>query len=202
LPKRLPANPRTDDTLTDKAISWCSTGQYGYKSLALAGFTSTLTEVETPTGTGSWSIAADHPAGFGILGIWACPEPPHHYSDEIINSLDAYAGCIRSHAVVIAGDFNITYDGTERHKFRTVLERLADLDMISAYHAHTGVEHGAEAVDTHFFRTHQDARFHIDFVFIPKSWTDRIRNVEVGTHAKWVASGLSDHVPIVVDVDP
>jgi hypothetical protein len=194
-------NPRPDDTLTHKAMSWCATGLYSYKSLALAGFTSVLTPVETPEDTGKWSIAAEHPAGFGILGIWACPEASRPYSNEISKSLDAYDEWIRKNDVVIAGDFNVTYDGTERRLFRAILDRLTDLGMVSAYHAHSHLEHGSESVATHFFRTHEDAKFHIDFVFVPKAWTDRIRKVEVGSHAQWVASGLSDHVPIVVDVE-
>lgn len=194
-------NPRPDDTLTDKAISWYAAGLYGYKSLALAGFTAPLAPVETPEGTGSWSIAAEHPAGFGILGIWACPEPSRRYSTEISKSLDAHEDWIRTNDVVIAGDFNVTYDGTERYLFKPILQRLANQGMVSAYHAHTGLAHGSETVATHFFRTHEDAKFHIDFVFVPKSWTDRIRTVEIGSHAQWVASGLSDHVPIVVDVE-
>jgi hypothetical protein len=136
------SNPRPDVTFTDRAISWCSVGQYSHKSLALAGFTSTLSEVETPVGTGHLSLAADHPAGFGILGIWSCPTPPRRYADEVIGSLDAYSEWIRSKPVVIAGDFNV-----------------------------------------------------------PDSWANRVTSVEIGTHLQWIASGLSDHVPVVVDID-
>jgi hypothetical protein len=44
------SSPRPEDTLTETAISWCSTGQYNFKALALAGFHSTLSEIETPAG--------------------------------------------------------------------------------------------------------------------------------------------------------
>jgi hypothetical protein len=36
---------------------------------------------------------------------------------------------------------------------------------------------------------------------LPKLWLDRLRDVEIGSFEAWCGSGLSDHVPVLVDVD-
>jgi endonuclease/exonuclease/phosphatase family metal-dependent hydrolase len=55
---------------------------------------------------------------------------------------------------------------------------------------------GRKASNPLFYR-HQDKPFHIDYVFVPKS--SRLRSVEVGSFPEW--GHLSDHVPVVVDLD-
>jgi len=38
-------------------------------------------------------------------------------------------------------------------------------------------------------------------VFIPRPWIARVKELRLGTFEEWCGSGLSDHVPIVVDID-
>jgi hypothetical protein len=42
--------------------------------------------------------------------------------------------------------------------------------------------------------------YHIDYAFIPDAWLDRLDNVSLGCSDEWVRSGLSDHVPLIVDI--
>jgi endonuclease/exonuclease/phosphatase family metal-dependent hydrolase len=42
--------------------------------------------------------------------------------------------------------------------------------------------------------------YHMDFVFVPTDW--RLRCVEVGTFEEYVEPRRSDHVPVVVSIDP
>jgi endonuclease/exonuclease/phosphatase family metal-dependent hydrolase len=56
-------------------------------------------------------------------------------------------------------------------------------------------EHGTPSDRDYFYR-HEDKPFHIDYVFVPKSW--RVKSVEAGSFQEW--GHLSDHVPVVVDV--
>jgi endonuclease/exonuclease/phosphatase family metal-dependent hydrolase len=44
--------------------------------------------------------------------------------------------------------------------------------------------------------------FHIDYVFVPKVTTNLMQRVSVGSYAKWIAKGLSDHAPVIVDFLP
>jgi hypothetical protein len=43
-------------------------------------------------------------------------------------------------------------------------------------------------------------RYHIDYCFVPNSWINEDLAVHVGHFQDWVGIGLSDHVPMVVDV--
>jgi endonuclease/exonuclease/phosphatase family metal-dependent hydrolase len=42
--------------------------------------------------------------------------------------------------------------------------------------------------------------YHIDYCFVPESWTKSISAVELGGFDDWVH--LSDHVPLIVEVSP
>ncbi|MDQ2726817.1 MAG: hypothetical protein M3Y91_02900 [Actinomycetota bacterium] len=198
------ANPRPDATLTEPALSWVATGEYAFKALAVAGFTAAVTPRPPESGSGQWSLAVDHPAGFGVLGIWSAPPEGQLWGDQVTATLDAHADWVRAGPVIVAGDFNIEFGGREdrRHKtFAGLLERMDALGLVSAYHVATGAAHGDEPARTHFFRTKADAGFHIDFVLVPKVWAGSITHVEVGSYDEWVGSGFSDHVPVVVDFD-
>ena len=80
---------------------------------------------------------------------------------------------------------------------------LDDLGLTSAYHEIFGEAHGEETVPTHYWRDRREdgPTYHIDFVFVPREWLDRVTHFEVGSFASWCGNGLSDHVPIVVEVD-
>jgi hypothetical protein len=43
-------------------------------------------------------------------------------------------------------------------------------------------------------------RCHIDYCFVPVQWAKRILSVTVSDFGEWVGSGLSYHVPLIVDV--
>jgi exodeoxyribonuclease III len=43
--------------------------------------------------------------------------------------------------------------------------------------------------------------YHIDYIFLPTQWLGHVRELDIGTFEDWCGSGLSDHVPIVVDID-
>ena len=81
---------------------------------------------------------------------------------------------------------------------RKVVKRVVSADQAD------GLEQGAERHPTLYWRdrTRIGPTFHIDYVFVPKSATSLLRRVSVGSHAKWVATGLSDHAPLIVDFLP
>ena len=43
---------------------------------------------------------------------------------------------------------------------------------------------------------------HIDYVFLPRMWLNRVSDFSVGTFEAWCGSGLSDHVPVMIDIAP
>lgn len=105
-------------------------------------------------------------------------------------------------ATVIAGDFN----ASQSAEHLAHVTRLRGIGMVSAYHAFHGAEHldvarhPADFEPTSYHHWDRGRPFHMDFVFVPETWT--INAVEVGTFEDYTAAGLSDHVPLVVTVDP
>ena len=54
---------------------------------------------------------------------------------------------------------------------------------------------------TIYWQRKQRQAFHIDHAFVPFAWCDRHGfRMAIGTFEDWVATGLSDHVPLVVDI--
>jgi exodeoxyribonuclease-3 len=107
---------------------------------------------------------------------------------------------------MIAGDLNnnaIWHRPGWRINHLTTVAVLESYGLISAYHALMSEEQGCESVPTIYWRDRKKdgPTYHIDYVFLPNHWVDRMRELRVGTYEQWCGSGLSDHVPIVVDID-
>src|SRR5262249_46498421 len=77
------------------------------------------------------------------------------------------------------------------------------LGMVSAYHHVFGVAQGGERHPTLYWRdrTETGPTYHIDYVFLPRGAAAHILSFSIGRFADWTAAGLSDHVPLVIDLD-
>ena len=120
-----------------------------------------------------------------------------------MRALSAYQGFIKESPTVIVGDFNdnVKWDRPTRLiKHRTNVSELTALGLRSAYHHGRGVEQGAEPEPTIYWRDRKSdgPSYHIDYCFVPEIWTKSV-SVEVGRFDDWVH--LSDHVPLIVEVD-
>jgi endonuclease/exonuclease/phosphatase family metal-dependent hydrolase len=97
---------------------------------------------------------------------------------------------------IVAGDFNASWRND--HHLRNV-EVLAGRGLVNAYDALHGIPPGGKPEDaTSFFRRSELVPHHMDFVFVPMEWW--IAAVEIGAFKDYVATGVSDHVPVVVAV--
>jgi hypothetical protein len=83
-----------------------------------------------------------------------------------------------------------------------VVEHLRGLGLLSAWHRPHREGHGAESSPTLYFRRAPDRAFHIDYAFTPEQPAWLPRSAGLGTYRDWVASGLSDHVPLTVELGP
>jgi endonuclease/exonuclease/phosphatase family metal-dependent hydrolase len=59
--------------------------------------------------------------------------------------------------------------------------------------------HGEEQEPTFFLHRNPAKGYHIDYCFMPTDWVQRIKHVDVGSHAAWYKA--SDHVPLLVEVE-
>ncbi len=73
---------------------------------------------------------------------------------------------------------------------------------MSAYHQFLGLAQGAEQHPAFYSRSEDGPTYHIDYVFVPQDSLTLLESVVVGSRSEWIASGLSDHAPLVVDLDP
>ena len=147
------------------------------------------------------------PSTFNLVALWA------HYGKTPIRvgalgptllALRAYASLLLERPSIVAGDLNnhIRWDKPGKaSNHANAVTASAALGLVSAYHAFYGLEQGAERHPSLYWRdrTRTGPTFHIDYIFVPRSATNRLRRVSVGSYAKWVATGLSDHAPLIVD---
>jgi exodeoxyribonuclease-3 len=155
-------------------------------------------------------LRVNGPCQFNLLAIWACHAHPHSYKNRqgpLMRAMAAYQPFIQDSPTVVAGDFNdnVLWDKPKRlNNHGTNVSRLTALGLKSAYHHTRNVAQGQEAEPTIYWRnrTIDGPRYHIDYCFIPDAWINETLAVDIGLFQKWVGIGLSDHVPLVVDVEP
>ena len=68
---------------------------------------------------------------------------------------------------------------------------------------HAARRRGRESAPTLYWRDRlkDGPTYHIDYIFLPQAWTARLRHVEVGSFEDWCGARLSDHVPVVADLN-
>ena len=120
-------------------------------------------------------------------------------------ALRQYDGFLRSAPAVVAGDLNnnVCWDKPGwRINHANAVRDLARLGLVSAYHVARSVEEGSEPEPTYFQHYRATAGYHIDYVFMPEDWSNRIFSLMVGRYQDWIEARLSDHVPLVLELTP
>ncbi len=134
-----------------------------------------------------------------LLAIWALPKPT--YCESVTRAVDTALEIVSPSDLVVAGDFNAMVTPLAKRESKQALalfDRLNRLGLTSAYHSVSARIHGDEPHPTHFFRWKREHPFHIDYCFVPQSW--RVVSAEIGDAETW--GGLSDHLPLIVDLEP
>jgi exodeoxyribonuclease III len=152
-------------------------------------------------------VGSNPHAGLGVFSFGGCLAPLRMATRRpTLRALSAYRRFLRAEPAIVAGDLNnhVRWDrpGKAWNQARAT-SACARLGLVSAYHAFEGVAPGAERHPTFYWRTRSsDGRtYHIDYVFVPRTSVGRLRSVTIGSHSHWIATGLSDHAPVIVDLD-
>ena len=198
------------DSLDASDSVWIgSNPQKGLGVFSFNGYTLEVARASKNASSGSLRSRSTDPSASGC-SVWSM----NHRADVRLEShalvslaaLDVYREWYQGQPLVMAGDFNsnVIWNPTAGH--RKPLQHIAaceDVGLVSAYHSWTGDEQGAEREPTIYWRnrTIDGPRYHIDYAFVPRRLAARISSMQVGTHADWVATGRSDHVPLVFDFD-
>jgi exodeoxyribonuclease III len=189
-------------------------GKNPNKGLAVFGFNGhrvRLAPIHRPRLRFLAPVTVEGAAAFNLLAVWAQNASGgirrKRQPGPLRLALSRYRAFLASGPCVIAGDFNnnVIWDrpGWRMNHAHTVARLGAD-GLVSAYHEHRGELPGAELTPTHYWRDRRKdgPTYHIDYVFLPRLWLKQVTNVEIGSFEAWCGTGLSDHVPVVVEVAP
>jgi exonuclease III len=145
------------------------------------------------------------PEDFLLIAVWASAVGTLREMNYVGQTYEALirhpkwfsGGC----PVVMGGDLNSNSSldpGRKIRQHRRVVELLARRGIVSAYHSYFGEEHGAETRPTYYFWHREPRPFHLDYIFLPRSWMKRVTDLGVGSFATWRRA--SDHMPLWVDL--
>jgi endonuclease/exonuclease/phosphatase family metal-dependent hydrolase len=154
-----------------------------------------------------WVLAADiegYSQPLRVIAVWACRVGSANrcdYIGQLYEALRANPDWLSCRNTVVAGDFNSNRRWDSRHPIvnhSSVVELLAAQGIISAYHTFYEEAQGSESKPTLYLLKNRRRPFHLDYVFVPGEWAQRLDKVSIRDGAKWAA--LSDHRPVIVDV--
>lgn len=178
-------------------------GETERKGLAVLTFGDWSVKLADEPARVPWVLPVDisGPASFRLLAIWTVQRPEWpDYPNQVHQAIEAYGPELADGTTVLAGDFNCSPQTQDNRQHLVNVTTLEGLGMRSAFHATHDTAPGTDEPGTLFWQWRQDQPFHCDFGFVPESWTKGLQ-VEVGSFDDWVASRLSDHVPVIIDIE-
>ena len=175
----------------------------GMAAVARGGFTVEAADEVPDVPRYTVPLRVRGPRDFLLLSVWAQNQKGARYVEAVVRAVHLYRDRIAAQPTIVAGDLNANaiWDGRYRRdrNHTALVGMLAELGLVSAYHAFHGEAHGAESRPT-FYLTWNEARpFHLDYLFLPAAWMAAVRDVRVGGFHEW--RHASDHRPVVVDLD-
>ena len=120
-------------------------------------------------------------------------------------ALAKYKEFISAGPGILAGDLNnnVIWDKPGwRNNHNLAVAALTSLGLVSANHEFHGEQQGGESRPTLYWRDRRKdgPTYHIDYVFLPDPWIRKVKELRLGRFEDWCGAGLSDHVPVIVDV--
>jgi exodeoxyribonuclease-3 len=184
-------------------VAWFGeTGKLGVAITARGGYSVTPLHANVDAPHFLVPVLVRGPQEFVLFIVWTVDA--HKYIRGLVKGLRAYAHKLTSDSkAIVIGDFNSNKKWDDQHPIgenhSAMLQQMEASGLISAYHHFTGENHGGETRGTYFH--HHDSRkpHHIDYCFLPKSWTHAVTRVTVGQYEEWRPH--SDHAPLMIDLD-
>jgi exodeoxyribonuclease-3 len=180
----------------------------GLAVFAFNGYSARLADAYDPHLRYLAPVHVEGPTACTLLAAWVNSGGLRKYRlGPLRRALSRYRALLAATPAIIAGDLNhnVIWDKPGwRGNHATSVRLMGEMGLVSAYHAVRGEAHGQETTPTIYWRdrTQDGPTYHIDYVFLPQPWVSRIASLDVGAFDPWCAAGLSDHVPVVVDVHP
>jgi exonuclease III len=143
------------------------------------------------------------PTEFTLFAVWTLGDQDLRYVCAATTAVDIYDQAFKSGPVVVMGDFNSNTIWDRDHpghlNHTALVAKLAERGVGSAFHTQRGTPHGEEREHTFFLHRNPAKGYHIDYCFMPTAWLQRLKHVDVGSHAAWYKA--SDHTPLLVETE-
>jgi endonuclease/exonuclease/phosphatase (EEP) superfamily protein YafD len=174
------------------------------------GYRARLAEPFYPTIRHIAPVHITGPVDCNLLAVWAQNASAginrKHQLGPLRRALRKYRTFLTERASIVAGDFNnnvFWHRPGWRINHANAVASLAKLGLVSAYHELRGEMQGGESVPTLYWRDRKKDGpcYHIDYIFLKAQMLAQVSELAVGSYDDWCGSGLSDHVPIVVDLN-
>jgi len=149
-------------------------------------------------------VEIDGPTSFTLLAVWACQmgsKKAQRYIGLVYEALMSHPEWFGCRPVVLAGDLNSNKIWDRKREVGShsdVVNILTERGLVSAYHEFFAEAQGAETHPTLHLHRYAHRPYHVDHIFIPREWMQRLKMVEVGAYDEW--SKRSDHCPMTVDL--
>ena len=139
-----------------------------------------------------------------LFAVWANNpgDPDGRYVEQVWKGIGYYDKLLDYSSCILTGDFNSNtiWDRPRRiGNHSAVVTKLAEKKIFSTYHTFFEQEQGKEEHPTFYLYRNKDKAYHLDYCFISHHLYDKVKNVEVGSFEQW--KNLSDHVPVIVDIE-
>jgi exodeoxyribonuclease III len=136
-----------------------------------------------------------------LVAVWATVsvERKASYVGQALRALQAYRGFIGARETFLAGDFNSNkiWDRPPQGGHSKLVAGLAEMQIVSVYHAHFNEAQGAESQSTFYLQRNREKGYHLDYCFAPETWVPRLEVFSVGSFEDWIA--WSDHSPLFAE---
>ena len=143
------------------------------------------------------------PENFTLIAVWACEvrgSKRESYVGQVNRALKEHPEWFENGPIVLAGDFNSNarWDKERRDwNHSTMVAQLQSRGLVSIYHTVKGEEHGKETIPTFHLQKNMEKDFHIDYIFAPVAWQQRLQ-MKVGNCSEWLSQ--SDHCPLTLSL--
>jgi exodeoxyribonuclease-3 len=187
-------------------------GHNPHKGLAVLTFNGYAAQLGEPFYPSIRHVAPVHitgPTDCNLLAVWAQNASGginrKRQLGPLRRALSKYRAFLAERPCIVAGDFNNNVFWHRSGWRINHINAVADLEkagLVSVYHALRGEPQGRETEPTLYWRDRKKdgPTYHIDYVFIPSQWISDVHALTVGTFEDWCGAGLSDHVPIIVEL--
>ena len=140
---------------------------------------------------------------FNLLATWChgANSPTFGYIGQLWKYLQINKS--RLEKCFVVGDFNsnVIWDKWDRWwNHSDVVRELAELNIESFYHIFYNEDQGKESKPTFYLQKRINKPYHIDYIFGSMEYAKSIKSLVIGEAKYWLE--LSDHMPIVVDIEP